>query len=91
MFLAPAYPLEKVCDPTGAGDSFAGGFMGYLAEKGLDLESGGADMAELARAVVYGSVMGSFCCEEFGVNRFRTLTRAEIDERFQEFRGFTAF
>ncbi len=91
VFLAPAYPLEQVSDPTGAGDSFAGGFMGYLAERGIDLESGRADMPELARAVVYGSVMGSFCCEDFGVNRFRTLSRAEIDSRFQEFRGLTAF
>ena len=91
MFLAPAYPLEEVYDPTGAGDSFAGGFMGYLASKQIALDSGEADFKELARAVVYGSVMGSFCCEDFGVNRFRTLTRAEIDGRYQEFRGLTAF
>ena len=91
MFLAPAYPLEEVYDPTGAGDSFAGGFMGYLASKQIALDSGAADFKELARAVVYGSVMGSFCCEDFGVNRFRTLTRAEIDGRYQEFRGLTAF
>ncbi len=91
MFLAPAYPLEEVYDPTGAGDSFAGGFMGYLASREIVPDSDEPDFKELARAVIYGSVMGSFCCEDFGVNRFRTLTRAEIDERFQEFRGLTAF
>jgi sugar/nucleoside kinase (ribokinase family) len=91
LFYAPGYLLEEVHDPTGAGDSFAGGFMGYVAEKGLDLASPSLDLKELARAVIYGSVMGSYCCEQFGVDRFRTLTRAEIDARFQEFRTFTGF
>lgn len=91
MFYAPGYLLEDVRDPTGAGDSFAGGFMGYVAEKGLELSSAKLDLKELARAVIYGSVMGSFCCEKFGVDRFRALTRAEIDARFQEFRTFTHF
>ena len=85
-FIAPGYLLEDVFDPTGAGDSFAGGFMGYLAGCGAGTEPG-----ELRRAMIYGSVMGSFCCERFGVDRFRTLTRAEIDGRFQEFQSFTAF
>jgi sugar/nucleoside kinase (ribokinase family) len=89
-FIAPGYPLESVFDPTGAGDSFAGGFIGYLAGCGYNpAQDGGADV--LRRAVICGSVMGSFCCEQFGVDRFRTLTRAEIDARFQEFQAFTRF
>lgn len=91
LFMVPGYLLEDVFDPTGAGDCFAGGFVGYLAERGFDLRNGHFDIHELHRAVIYGSVMGSFCCEEFGVDRFRTLTRKEIDSRFEEFRRFTAF
>jgi sugar/nucleoside kinase (ribokinase family) len=90
-FIVPGYLLEEVFDPTGAGDCFAGGFIGYLAEKGCDLKKGHIDPKELSRAVIYGSVMGSFCCEKFGVDRFRTLERAEIDARFNEFRAFTEF
>jgi sugar/nucleoside kinase (ribokinase family) len=91
LFMVPGYLLEDVFDPTGAGDCFAGGFVGYLAERGFDLQTGHVDVTELHRAVIYGSVMGSFCCEQFGVERFRTLTRKEIDQRFDEFRRFTAF
>ncbi len=90
-FMVPGYLLEKVFDPTGAGDCFAGGFIGYLAEQGIDLKAGHITTKELGRAVIYGSVMGSFCCEQFGVDRFRTLTRKDVDARFQEFRDFTAF
>jgi sugar/nucleoside kinase (ribokinase family) len=90
-FVAPGFLLEEVFDPTGAGDCFAGGFMGYLAGKGVEPNDGKADMAELRRAVIYGSVMGSFCCEKFGVDRFRTLTRDEIEARYREFQSFTAF
>lgn len=94
-FMVPGYLLEDVFDPTGAGDCFAGGFMGYLAGEGVSLRHGdlsvGVDHKTLRRAVIYGSVMGSFCCERFGVERFRTLTREEIDGRFEEFRTFTAF
>jgi len=90
-FIVPGYLLEEVFDPTGAGDCFAGGFIGYLAEKGFDLKTGHINAKEISRAVIYGSVMGSFCCEKFGVDRFRTLTRAEIDARFNEFRAFTEF
>ncbi|WP_031499230.1 PfkB family carbohydrate kinase [Bryobacter aggregatus] len=90
LFVAPGYLLDSVFDPTGAGDCFAGGFTGYLAERGFDLQ-GDIDPHELHRAVIYGSVMGSFCCEQFGVERFRTLTRKEIDGRFEEFQKFTAF
>jgi sugar/nucleoside kinase (ribokinase family) len=91
LFMVPGYLLEDVFDPTGAGDCFAGGFVGYLAERGFDLRNGNFDIHELHRAVIYGSVMGSFCCEEFGVERFHTLTRKDIDQRFDEFRRFTAF
>ena len=89
-FIAPGFLLDTVFDPTGAGDSFAGGFMGYLAEQGVsDLDH--ATHTHLRKAMIYGSVMGSFCCEEFGVGRFRTLTREEIDARYQEFKKFTEF
>lgn len=91
LFVVPGYLLDDVFDPTGAGDCFAGGFVGYLAERGFDLRNGHFDVHDLHRAVIYGSVMGSFCCEQFGVERFRTLTRKEIDQRFEEFRRFTAF
>jgi len=91
LFMVPGYLLDDVFDPTGAGDCFAGGFVGYLAQRGFDLRNGNFDIHELHRAVIYGSVMGSFCCEQFGVERFRDLTRKEIDNRFEEFRRFTAF
>jgi len=90
-FIVPGYLLEDVFDPTGAGDCFAGGFIGHLAQQGFDLEADHITRGDLSRAVIYGSVMGSFCCERFGVERFRTLTRAEIDGRFEEFRKFTSF
>jgi len=90
-FIVPGYLLEDVFDPTGAGDCFAGGFSGYLAEQGFDLEGDHISRGALSRAVIYGSVMGSFCCERFGVERFRTLTRSDIDARFDEFRKFTSF
>jgi len=90
-FVVPGYLLEEVFDPTGAGDCFAGGFVGYLAQCGFDLRDPGVDRRLLHRAVIYGSVLGSFCCEQFGVGRFRTLTRAEIDGRFEEFKRFTEF
>jgi sugar/nucleoside kinase (ribokinase family) len=90
-FIVPGYLLETVFDPTGAGDCFAGGFTGYLAQQGFDLQGDHISRGDLSRAVIYGSVMGSFCCERFGVERFRTLTKAEIDARFEEFRTFTHF
>ncbi|MBA3974484.1 MAG: sugar kinase [Candidatus Solibacter sp.] len=91
QFSVPGYILETLKDPTGAGDCFAGGFIGYLAGRGVSPLDGTATEEDLARAVVHGSVMGSFCCEEFSVDRFRTLTREEIDARFDEFRRFTRF
>jgi sugar/nucleoside kinase (ribokinase family) len=90
-FMAPGYLLEDVFDPTGAGDCFAGGFMGYLAGRGVAIDGAEIDFADLRRAVIYGSVMGSFCCERFGVDRFRELTRAEIEARYQEFQACTGF
>jgi sugar/nucleoside kinase (ribokinase family) len=90
-FIVPGYLLDIVFDPTGAGDCFAGGFTGYLAQQGFDLKGDHITRGDLSRAVIYGSVMGSFCCERFGVERFRTLTRPEIDARFEEFRRFTRF
>jgi sugar/nucleoside kinase (ribokinase family) len=91
FFVVPGYLLEEVFDPTGAGDCFAGGFIGALAAFGYDLKSSHIDRKELRQAVIYGSVMGSFCCEKFGVERFRTLTRSEVDARYQEFKAFTDF
>jgi sugar/nucleoside kinase (ribokinase family) len=85
IFFAPAYPLEEVFDPTGAGDSFAGGFMGYLARTG-DLSD-----ANLRRAVVYGSAMGSFAVEKFSVQRLLEITPADITARVAEFRQLVAF
>lgn len=84
-FAAPAFPLEEIKDPTGAGDSFAGGFMGYLANAGEINES------NIRKAVIYGSVMASFNVEGFGAERMVTLTRSEIEARFQIFRQITHF
>jgi sugar/nucleoside kinase (ribokinase family) len=84
-FFAPGYPLEDVFDPTGAGDAFAGGFMAYLARCG-SLEDG-----DMRRAVVYGSVLGSFAVENFSVERFKDLTADEIEERARHFREMTMF
>lgn len=79
VFFAPALPLEDVFDPTGAGDTFAGGFMGYLAKtKDLSFEN-------MKRAVIYGSAMASFCVEKFGPERLKELSREEIEERVQVF------
>jgi sugar/nucleoside kinase (ribokinase family) len=85
VFAVPAFPLEEPHDPTGAGDSFAGGFMGYLAG------SGGSNHATLRRAMVYGSVLGSFAVEEFGPERLRKLKRSEINARARHFLELTQF
>lgn len=84
-FLAPAYPLEAVFDPTGAGDSFAGGFMGHLA-RAEDL-----GMPSVRQAVVYGSILASFCVEEFGLERLARTTGDEIEARYREFAELTSF
>jgi hypothetical protein len=83
IFKAPAMPLEQVTDPTGAGDSFAGGFFGFLASQSE------LTPAIFRRAMFYGSAMGSFACERFGTERLQLLTRAEIDRRFKLFRELT--
>ena len=85
MFFIPGYPLEEVFDPTGAGDSFAGGFMGYLAR------SGARDDGDYRRAMVYGSAMGSFAVEKFSIERFRDLSMSHVHERVEEFREMTTF
>jgi sugar/nucleoside kinase (ribokinase family) len=87
FFALPAFPLETVQDPTGAGDSFAGGFLGYVASLGADALS---DQAELRRAMTYGSVLASFNVEEFGTERVARLTRDEIDSRYSELRRMTS-
>jgi sugar/nucleoside kinase (ribokinase family) len=83
IFRAPALPMEEVIDPTGAGDSFAGGFFGYLASQPEQTAE------TYRRAMFYGSVLGSFACERFGTERTQQLTRAEIDARFDFFRELT--
>jgi len=85
VFFAPAYPLEEVFDPTGAGDSFAGGFMGYLARTGT------IDDRTLRRAVIYGCVMGSFAVEKFSIARLLEIDKADIIQRTKEFQRLVAF
>lgn len=84
-FAIPAYPLESVFDPTGAGDTFAGGFMGYLASQET------VDEDAMRRAMIYGSVMASFNVEKFGTERVSALTYEEINQRFADFKRFTHF
>lgn len=84
-FSSPAYPLEEISDPTGAGDTFAGGFMGYLASTGDLSES------SIRKAIVYGTVLASFNVEDFSLNRQRSLTRTQIESRFHEMRALTQF
>lgn len=79
VFFAPALPLEDVFDPTGAGDTFAGGFCGYL-DKSRDIS-----FENMKRAIIYGSAMASFCVEKFGTERIRSLTQAEIEDRVRDF------
>ena len=79
LFVAPAYPLKRVVDPTGAGDSFVGGMIGYLAARGS-----GRLAAHLRKAILHGSVVASFCCEGFGLKRTTRTTRAEIASRYRE-------
>ncbi len=83
MFAVPAFPLEEVTDPTGAGDCFAGGFMGELARSGDHSPKG------LRRAIVYGSVMGSYVVEDFGPRRLLQLSRQDIDSRYRQFVNLT--
>jgi sugar/nucleoside kinase (ribokinase family) len=85
LFLCPAYPLRAVVDPTGAGDSFAGAMMGYLAAAKGPIEQ------HIRRAMIYGTVVASFCCEGFGLKRTTGLTRAQIEKRVRELERLTRF
>lgn len=85
IFSAPAYPLESIFDPTGAGDSFAGGLMGYLANTDDTSES------NIRQAIIFGSVMASFNVEDFSLNRLKILTLKEIQERYRQFKQLTHF
>jgi sugar/nucleoside kinase (ribokinase family) len=85
MFYAPALPLEEVFDPTGAGDTFAGGFIGYLAK------TGDISFENMKNAVIYGSAMASFCVERFGTERLVNLTEAELSNRIAEFKKLSSF
>jgi sugar/nucleoside kinase (ribokinase family) len=85
VFAAPAYPLETVFDPTGAGDTFAGGFLGYLASRREISDK------EMRRAIVFGSVLASFTVEKFSLDRLREITLADVHERYQDFRALTHF
>ncbi len=89
FFAAPAYPLEEVRDPTGAGDAFAGGFLGYLATRMSS--AGHVGWADFKRALIHGNIMGSFACEEFSVERLRWLTPDQVAQRYREFVRFTHF
>ena len=85
LFICPAYPLQKVVDPTGAGDSFVGGMMGYLAAAKGPIDD------YIRRAMVHGSVVASFCCEGFGLQRTTRVTRAQINQRVKELERLTRF
>ncbi len=85
IFFAPALPLEEVFDPTGAGDTFAGGFTGYLAY------TGDISFSNMKNAVIYGSNLASFCVEKFGTERMQDLTKEEVNQRLEEFRALTQF
>jgi sugar/nucleoside kinase (ribokinase family) len=85
VFAVPAFPLEQVFDPTGAGDAFAGGFIGALAKSG-DLST-----SSVRRAIVYGSVMASFVVEDFSLNRLRALTGEDVERRYRQFVALTEF
>jgi len=85
IFAAPAYPLENVFDPTGAGDTFAGGFLGYLASR-KEIHD-----RELRRAIIFGSVLASFTVEKFSLDRLREITLRDVHERYQDFRALTHF
>jgi sugar/nucleoside kinase (ribokinase family) len=85
MFYAPALPLEEVFDPTGAGDTFAGGFIGYLAK------TGDISFENMKNAVIYGSAMASYCVERFGTERLVNLTEAELSNRIAEFKKLSSF
>jgi sugar/nucleoside kinase (ribokinase family) len=85
IFFAPALPLEEVFDPTGAGDTFAGGFMGYLASTNDD------SFENMKRAIIAGSALASFCVEKFGIQRLTEITTEDIDQRIRQFVSLSNF
>jgi sugar/nucleoside kinase (ribokinase family) len=85
VFPAAAFFLDEVIDPTGAGDSFAGGFLGHIARKG------NFDFPKIKEAVIYGNVMGSFAVEDFGVKRLLTITKDDVEERYKKYRNLVQF
>jgi len=85
VFFAPALPLEEVFDPTGAGDTFAGGFSGYLTQ------SENISFKNMKNAVIYGSNLASFCVEKFGTERMQTLKKQEVVSRLKQFKSLTQF
>jgi len=85
VFFAPALPLEVVFDPTGAGDTFAGGFTGYIAK------TGDYSYENLKKAIIYGSTMASFCVEKFGTERMLNITDKEVNQRLRQFKSLTQF
>ena len=84
-FFAPALPLETVYDPTGAGDTFAGGFMGYMSQAGR------VSFANMKRGMIYGSALASFCVEKFGTEAIKPLSRKQIDDRVAQFAKLVQF
>jgi sugar/nucleoside kinase (ribokinase family) len=85
VFFAPALPLEEVFDPTGAGDTFAGGFVGHLAK------TGDISFENMKRAIIVGSALASFCVEKFGATRLKEVTKADIDRRIEQFKQLVSF
>ena len=85
VFYAPALPLEEVFDPTGAGDTFAGGFAGYIAK------TGDTSFENMKKAIIYGSTLASFCVERFGTERMESLSKIEVQKRLQQFKNLTQF
>jgi sugar/nucleoside kinase (ribokinase family) len=85
VFPAPAYPMEEIVDPTGAGDSFAGGFMGYVAKQN------NTDINTMKEAVIYGNVMGAFAVEDFGVQKLLSITKEDVQNRYQMYRNMVKF
>jgi sugar/nucleoside kinase (ribokinase family) len=85
VFFAPALPLEEVFDPTGAGDTFAGGFMGYIAS------TGDTSFENMKRAIIHGSAMASFCVEKFGTEKLLEITNEEVEKRIEKFVALSSF
>jgi sugar/nucleoside kinase (ribokinase family) len=86
FFSLPAYPLDEVCDPTGAGDSFAGGFLGYLS-----ISDGFTSMKELRKGLVFGTIIASFTIEDFGLSKLATISLEDVKRRYREFEKITHF